>query len=201
MSMAEACALAGQHDSEPRTEHPDGRRRDHRAIRETWSPKTGPWILGILRSTSVGEQAGRGGTDHRARAGGGWGIADVWRCHCGPERTHSRSVHWLRPVEGRFVPVPATKSRLWLLCYGTQTPVHPLHCADVLRFSGAWKGLPSAPPLMRDSAHPLPGPSTTPTCIARRPGRVAPRPTAEDEGGAERPSGPDSELRRTCSLS
>ena len=146
MSMAEACALAGQHDSEPRTEHPDGRRRDHRAIRETWSPKTGPWILGILRSTSVGEQAGRGGTDHRARAGGGWGIADVWRCHCGPERTHSRSVHWLRPVEGRFVPVPATKSRLWLLCYGTQTPVHPLHCADVLRFSGAWKGLPSAPP-------------------------------------------------------
>ena len=86
----------------------------------------------------------------------------VWRCHCGPERTYSRSVHWLRPVEGRFVPVPATKSRLWLLCYGTQTPVHPLHCADVLRFGGACKGLPSAPP--------LPGSSTTPTCIVRRPG-------------------------------
>ena len=69
-------------------------------------------------------------------------------------------------------------------------------------FQRSLEGAPvCTPPLMRDSAHPLPGPSTTPTCIARRPGRVAPRPTAEDEGGAERPSGPDSELRRTCSLS
>ena len=33
MSMAEVCALAGQHDSEPRAEHRDGRRRNHRAIR------------------------------------------------------------------------------------------------------------------------------------------------------------------------
>ena len=30
--------------------------------------------------------------------------------------------------------------------YKTQTPVHPPHCSDGLRFGGACKGLPSAPP-------------------------------------------------------
>ena len=54
----------------------------------------------------------------------------VWRCHCGPERTLSESVHWLRPVEGRFTPVSATNSRLWPLSYGTQTPVHPQYCVE-----------------------------------------------------------------------
>ena len=31
-------------------------------------------------------------------------IPHVWRCHCRPERALSKSVHWLRPVEGRFTP-------------------------------------------------------------------------------------------------
>ena len=56
------------------------------------------------------------------------GIPPVWRCHCSPERTLSESVHWLRPVGGRFTPVSATKSRLWPLCYKTETPVHPQYC-------------------------------------------------------------------------
>ena len=57
-------------------------------------------------------------------------IPHVWRCHCRPERGHSKSVHCLRPVGGRFTPVSATKSRLWPLCYKTQTPVHPQYCAE-----------------------------------------------------------------------
>ena len=57
-------------------------------------------------------------------------IPHVWRCHCRPERTLSKSVHCLRPVEGRFTPVSATKSRLCTLCYGTQTPVHPQYCVE-----------------------------------------------------------------------
>ena len=46
----------------------------------TCPPKTGPWILRILRSRSGGEDARQqvhGGTDHRGLAGGGRGIADV----------------------------------------------------------------------------------------------------------------------------
>ena len=89
-------------------------------------------------------------------------IPPVWRCHCRPERTLSKSVHRLLPVEGRFAPVSATKSRLRPLSHKTQTPVHPPRCADALRFGGAWKGLPYASPSWGDSAHPLPGPSTTP---------------------------------------
>ena len=57
-------------------------------------------------------------------------IPHVWRCHCGPERGHSKSVHCLRPVGGRFAPVSATKSRLWPLCCKTQTPVHPRYCVE-----------------------------------------------------------------------
>ena len=57
-------------------------------------------------------------------------IPHVWRCHCRPERALSKSVHWLRPVEGRFTPVSATKSRLWPLSYGTQTPVHAQYCVE-----------------------------------------------------------------------
>ena len=57
-------------------------------------------------------------------------IPHVWRCHCRPERTLTESVHCLRPVGGRFTPVSATKSRLWPLCYKTQTPVHPQYCAE-----------------------------------------------------------------------
>ena len=67
-------------------------------------------------------------------------ISHVWRCHCGPERTLSESVHCLLPVEGRFTPVPATKSRLWPLRHGTQTPVHPHYCVDALRFGGPHRG-------------------------------------------------------------
>ncbi len=67
-------------------------------------------------------------------------IPHVWRCHCGPERTLSESVHWFRPVAGRFTPVSATKSRPWPLCCQTQTPVHPRYCADALRFGGAHRG-------------------------------------------------------------
>ena len=54
----------------------------------------------------------------------------VWRCHCGPERAHSKSVHCLRPVEGRFTPVSATNSRFSPFCYQTQTRVHPQHCME-----------------------------------------------------------------------
>ena len=61
-------------------------------------------------------------------------IPPVWRYHCRPERTLSKSVHCLRPVEGRFTPVPATNSRLWPLCHGTQTPVHPHYCVAAPRF-------------------------------------------------------------------
>ena len=68
------------------------------------------------------------------------GIPHVWQCHCGPERTLSKSVHCLRPVEGRFTLVSATKSRLCTLCYGTQTPVHPQYCVE-----GAEKREPVAP--------------------------------------------------------
>ena len=57
-------------------------------------------------------------------------IPHVWRCHCRPERTLSKSVHWLRPVDGRFTLVSATNSRLWPLSYGTQTPVHPQYCVE-----------------------------------------------------------------------
>ena len=57
-------------------------------------------------------------------------IPHVWRCHCRPERALSKSVHCLRPVEGRFTPVSATKSRLWPLSYGTQTPVRPRYCVE-----------------------------------------------------------------------
>ena len=67
-------------------------------------------------------------------------IPHVWRCHCRPERTLSESVHRLRPVGRRFTPVPATRSRLRPLCHQTPTPVHPPHCADVLRFGGAHRG-------------------------------------------------------------
>ena len=67
-------------------------------------------------------------------------IPHVWRCHCGPERAHSKIVHCLRPVEGRFTPVSATKSRLSPLCYQTQSPVHPQH-----RMEGAEKREPIAP--------------------------------------------------------
>ena len=43
-------------------------------------------------------------------------------------------------------------------------------------------------PLMRDSAHPLPGPSTTPTCIVRRPGpRLRPGRQRRTRAGADRP--------------
>ena len=41
-----------------------------------------------------------------------------------------QSVHWLRPVGGRFTPVSATKSRLWPLCCKTETPVHPQYCVE-----------------------------------------------------------------------
>ena len=41
-----------------------------------------------------------------------------------------QSVHCLPPVEGRFTPVSATKSRLWPLSYKTQTPVHPQYCVE-----------------------------------------------------------------------
>ena len=68
-------------------------------------------------------------------------IPHVWRCHCRPERTLSKSVHCLRPVEWRFTPVSATKSRLCTLCYGTQTPVHPQYCVE-----GAEKKRACSPP-------------------------------------------------------
>ena len=68
-------------------------------------------------------------------------IPHVWRCHCSPERTLSESVHWFRPVEGRFTPVPATKSRLWPLNHQTQTPVHPRYCVE-----GAQKTRACSPP-------------------------------------------------------
>ena len=129
-------------------------------------------------------------------------IPPVWRCHCRPERTLSESVHCLRPVEGRFTPVPATKSRLWPLCHGTQTPVHPLHCADALRFGGAWKGLPYAPPhggtlrtLCPDHRRRPPAPSGVP---ARD---YAQADSGALEMGTERLTGTDSELRRTFPLS
>ena len=57
-------------------------------------------------------------------------IPHVWRCHCRPERGHSKSVHCLRPVGGRFTPVSATKSRLCTLCYKTRSPVHPQYCVE-----------------------------------------------------------------------
>ena len=57
-------------------------------------------------------------------------IPHGWRCHCGPEHTLSESVHWLRPVEGRFTSVPATKSQLLALSYKTETPVHPHYCEE-----------------------------------------------------------------------
>ena len=110
-------------------------------------------------------------------------IAPVWRCHCRPERTLSESVHWLRPVEGRFTLVSACPRPALRLPDQTQTPVHPRYCADALRFGGACKGLPFTPPhegfralLARtiDDAH-----------LHRQASRSAtsPRPTAEDEGG------------------
>ena len=52
----------------------------------------------------------------------------VWRCHCGPERTLSKSVHWLRPVGGRFTPVSACPRPDLRLPAETQTPVHPQYC-------------------------------------------------------------------------
>ncbi len=52
----------------------------------------------------------------------------VWRCHCGPERTLSKSVHWLRPVGGRFTPVSACPRPDSRLPAETQTPVHPQYC-------------------------------------------------------------------------
>ena len=64
-------------------------------------------------------------------------ISSVRRCHCGPERTLSESVHWFRPVEGRFTPVSATKTRFGPLCHQTQSRVQPLYCADAVRFGGA----------------------------------------------------------------
>ncbi len=39
-----------------------------------------------------------------------------------------QSVSCLGPVGGRFTPVSATKSRLWPLCYATQSPVHAQYC-------------------------------------------------------------------------
>ena len=52
----------------------------------------------------------------------------VWRCHCRPERTLSKSVHWLRPVGGRFTPVSACPRPDLRLPAETQTPVHPQYC-------------------------------------------------------------------------
>ena len=122
-------------------------------------------------------------------------IPPVWRCHCGPERTLSESVHWLRPVVRRFIPVPATKSRLWPLSYQTQTRVHSPHCEDAVRFGGPCKGLPSAPP-HGDSVHPLSGPSRAPTCIVRRPSpRLRSGRQRRTKTETDRLTGPDSGLQ------
>ena len=76
-------------------------------------------------------------------------IPHVWRCHCRPERALSKSVHWLRPVEGRFATDSACPRPDLRLPDKTQTHVHPPTAWDVLRFGGPCKGLPSAPPHRR----------------------------------------------------
>ena len=67
-------------------------------------------------------------------------IPHVRRCHCGPERTLSESVHCPRPIEGRLAPVPATKSPLLPLRRQTQTRVQPPHWVETLRFDRSLKG-------------------------------------------------------------
>ena len=52
----------------------------------------------------------------------------VWRCHCSPEHRNSTKCFLFTSCRGRFTPVSAMNSRLWPLCYQTQTPVHPQYC-------------------------------------------------------------------------
>ena len=70
-------------------------------------------------------------------------IPHVWRCHCGPERTLSKSVHWLRPVGGRFTPISATNSRPDLVTsrYQNSNSCTP----PILRGRGRKKESPIAP--------------------------------------------------------
>ena len=67
-------------------------------------------------------------------------IPHVWRCHCRPERTLSKSVHCLRPVEGRSATDSACPRPDLRLPDKTQTPVHPQYCMKGAEKKRACKG-------------------------------------------------------------
>ena len=52
----------------------------------------------------------------------------LWRCHCRPEHHDSTKCFLITSCRGVISPVSAMNSRLWPLCYQTETPVHPQYC-------------------------------------------------------------------------
>ena len=121
-------------------------------------------------------------------------IPHVWRCHCRPERTLSKSVHCLRPVEGRFATDSACPRPDLRLPDKTQTPVHAPHCVGPSPFRRTLQGAPVCAPSSETLRTLCPDhrrrpPTSSDVSGPRlRPGRLR-------RTGAERPTGPDSGLQ------
>ena len=70
------------------------------------SPRSPATSLGAVTHPHFNRRFGDLLSSRRRSAGPADVIPHVWRCHCRPERTLSKSVHCLPPVEGRFTSVP-----------------------------------------------------------------------------------------------
>ena len=73
-------------------------------------------------------------------------IPHVWRCHCRPERTLSKSVHSFTSCRGAIYPCFSYELTPLAILLPNSTPVHPQYCAE-----GAEKREPIAPRIRAQS--------------------------------------------------